>query len=180
MSALCFWSDPSFHISGSRLAGLHTGQRILFFFFSFFNLLLSQLKAVWDRNHVYFGFLVADNSVSFQNECWSPGIPEHAKSLREPWGSAEPESLASMRTWLKTLILGGTLVRGIGLCAPSAGGLSLILGQGTRSHKPKLRLGTAKTKNKTEQLSKQLCIKKNTLILEKQVILTVEKFYVHY
>ena len=127
-------------------------------FYFFFNLLLSQLKAVWDRNHVYFGFLVADNSVSFQNECWSPGIPEHAKSLREPWGSAEPESLASMRTWLKTLILGGTLVRGIGLCAPSAGGLSLILGQGTRSHKPKFRPGTAKTKNKTEQLSKQLCI----------------------
>ena len=100
-------------------------------------------------------------------------------SLRESRLSTEPESPASMRTWLKTLILGGTLVQGIGLCAPNDGGLSLILDQGTRSHKPKLRPGTAKSKNKTEQLSKQLCIKKNTLILEKQVILTVEKFYVH-
>ena len=71
------------------------------------------------------------------------------------------------------------MVQGIGLCAPNDGGLSLILDQGTRSHKPKLRPSTAKNKNKTEQLSKQLCIKKNTLILEKQVILTVEKFYVH-
>ena len=71
------------------------------------------------------------------------------------------------------------MVQGIGLCTPTAGVLSLILDQGTRSHKPKLRPGTAKSKNKTEKLSKQLCIKKNTLILEKQVILTVEKFYVH-
>ena len=84
VSALCFRSDPSFHISGSRLAGLQTGQRILFFFF--FNLLLSQLKAVWDRNHVCFGFHVADNSVSFQNECWSPGIPEHAQKLKRTSG----------------------------------------------------------------------------------------------
>ena len=101
------------------------------------------------------------------------------KSLREPWWSAEPESHANMITWLKTLILGGTFVQGIGLCAPNDGGLSLILDQGTRSHKPKLRPSTATNKNKTEQLSKQLCIKKNTLILEKQVILTVDKFYVH-
>ena len=80
------------------------------------------------------------------------------KSLREPRGSAEPGSLASMRTWLKTLILGGTLVRGIGLCAPSAGGLSLILGQGTRSHKPKFRPGTAKTKkNKKQNNSANSC-----------------------
>ena len=55
-------------------------------FFFFFNLLLSQLKAVWDRNHVCFGFHVADNSVSFQNECWSPGIPEHAQKLKRTSG----------------------------------------------------------------------------------------------
>ena len=101
------------------------------------------------------------------------------KSLREPRGSTEPEC-CQHDNLTQDANCRGTLVQGLRLCAPNARGLSLILGQRTRSHKPKLRLGTAKTKNKTEQLSKQLCIKKNTLILEKQVILTVEKFYVHY
>ena len=50
------------------------------------------------------------------------------------------------------------MVQGLGLCAPNAGGLSLILGQGTGSQKPKLRPGAAK--NKTEQLSKQRAFKK--------------------
>ena len=52
------------------------------------------------------------------------------------------------------------MVQGLGLCAPSAGGLSLILGQGTGSQKPKLRPSAAKNKNKTEQLSKQRAFKK--------------------
>ena len=139
VSALYSWSDPPFHISESRLVGLQTRLRIFFF--------LTCSSVNWKQFEIgimsVFGFHVVDNSLSFQNECWSPGIPEHAKSLREPWGSAEPESLASMRTWLKTLILGGTLVWGIGLCTPSAGGLSLILGQGTRSHMLQLRPGPA-------------------------------------
>ena len=68
------------------------------------------------------------------------------------------------------------MVQGLGLCAPSAGGLSLILGQGTRSQKPKLRPSTAK--NKTEQLSKQRAFKKYPNF-RKTAHLTVEKFCVH-
>ena len=70
------------------------------------------------------------------------------------------------------------MVQGLGLCAPSAGGLSLILGQGTGSQMLKLRPSTAKTKNKTEQLSKQCALKKYPNF-RKTGHLTVEKFYVH-
>ena len=176
MLALYFLSDPSFHISGSRLVGQQTGQRI--FFFSY--LLLSQLKAVWDRNHVWFRFPCCRQLCKFPEWMREPrdSLNMH-NSLREPPWSVEPESPASMITWFKTLILGGTLVHGIGLCAPNAGGLSLILDQGTRSHKPKLRPGTAKSKNKQNSSANSCALKKNRLILEKQVILTVEKFYVY-
>ena len=37
-----------------------------------------------------------------------------------------------------------TMVQWLRLCAPSAGGLGSIPGQGTRSHRPQLRPGTAK------------------------------------
>ena len=79
-------------------------------------------------------------------------------SLREPRGSTEPEC-CQLGNLTQDPNFRGNLVQGIRLCALNAGGLSLILDQGTRSHKPKLRPSTAKTKNKTEQLSKQLCIK---------------------
>ena len=86
MSALYFRSDPSFHISGSRLGGLQTGQRIFFF--------LTCSSVNWKQFEIGImsglGFHVVDNSVSFQNECWSLGIPEHAQQFKRTsvihWG----------------------------------------------------------------------------------------------
>ena len=52
------------------------------------------------------------------------------------------------------------MVQWLRLHAPSAEGPGLTPGQGTRSHKPKLRPGTDKKQNKQkEQLRKQMCIK---------------------
>ena len=82
VSALYSWSDPPFHISESRLVGLQTRLRIFFF--------LTCSSVNWKQFETGimsgFGFHVVDNSVSFQNECWSPGIPEHAQKLKRTSG----------------------------------------------------------------------------------------------
>ena len=68
MSALYFRSDPSFHISGSRLVGPDRAEEFFLFVcfcFCFFYLLLSQLKAVEIGIMSGFGFHIVDNSLSF-------------------------------------------------------------------------------------------------------------------
>ena len=67
---------------------------------------------------------------------------------------------------------------GLRLHAPRAGGPGLISGQGTRSHMPQLRLGTAKLKTNKQKKPKKQTSKRKTPKLKKKSLVDIS--FVHF
>ena len=148
-SVLCFQSDPWFHVLGSRLVGVQTGDRIFVCLFVLAYLLLNQLKAIWGRNCVWFLFPHCRQPCKFPEWMLEPKYSWKCTRVEENLGDLRSQRvLPAWQPQLKILILSGGLVQWVGLCTHIARGPGSIPDQGTRSHTPKIRPGADKKRTK--------------------------------
>ena len=66
------------------------------------------------------------------------------------------------------------VVRWLGLCAPNAGGLGSIPGEGTRSHMPLLKILHATMKTQHRQINKYFHETKRHLLLGRQAMTNLD------